>query len=97
MNKEQLIEQLAGNTKLTKKDAGIAINGLFGWAGGANGVIIDAVESGDNIQLPGFGGFSTVKRAARTGRNPQTGGEVNIPASVLPKFKPGKRFKDAVN
>ena len=59
--------------------------------------VANALKKGEKVQLVGFGSFGTVKRAARTGRNPQTGATVQIPASVAPKFKAGKALKDAVN
>ena len=57
----------------------------------------DALVKGKTIQLIGFGSFSTTQRVARTGRNPQTGKEIKIPAKTVPKFKPGKSLRDAVN
>jgi DNA-binding protein HU-beta len=56
-----------------------------------------ALKSGDKLSLVGFGTFSTAKRAARKGQNPQTGKKIDIPAATVPKFKPGKTLKEAVN
>ena len=86
-NKAQLIETVAEKTGLTKKDATVAVDAVFG-------SIQDFLEKGDKVQLIGFGNFEV--RAARKGRNPQTGAEIEIPASKVPAFKPGKALKDAV-
>jgi DNA-binding protein HU-beta len=59
--------------------------------------VIERLAAGDEVSLIGFGAFKTKERAARTGRNPQTGQEIEIPAAKLPTFKPGKPFKDALN
>ena len=90
MSKTELIAAVAEKAGLTKKDAERAINAF-------TGVVIDEVAGGGKVQLIGFGTFETVERAAREGRNPQTGASMTIAASVAPKFKPGKAFKDAVN
>ena len=86
-NKAQLIETVAEKTGLTKKDA--TVDAVFG-------SIQDFLEKGDKVQLIGFGNFEVRERAARKGRNPQTGAEIEIPASKVPAFKPGKALKDAV-
>ena len=90
MNKVELVEAMAKKTGLSKKDAE-----------GALKAFIDTVEfevkKGRKVQLVGFGTFEVSKRAARKGRNPQTGEAMKIKASKTPKFKPGKAFKDAVN
>ena len=88
-NKAQLIETVAEKTGLTKKDATVAVDAVFG-------SIQDLLEKGDKVQLIGFGNFEVRERAARKGRNPQTGAEIEIPASKVPAFKPGKALKDAV-
>ena len=88
-NKAQLIETVAETTGLTKKDATVAVDAVFG-------SIQDFLEKGDKVQLIGFGNFEVRERAARKGRNPQTGAEIEIPASKVPAFKPGKALKDAV-
>lgn len=90
MNKVELVEAMAKKTGLSKKDAEAALKAF-----------IDTVEfevkKGRKVQLVGFGTFELSKRAARKGRNPQTGEAMKIKASKTPKFKPGKAFKDAVN
>ena len=95
MNKADLIAKVAQETGLTKNNAEKAVNAIFGtqWT---NGIIIDAVASGDTVQLTGFGTFKSVHRAARVGRNPQTGEEINIPERTSPKFDAGSRFKGAL-
>ncbi len=88
-NKAQLIETVAEKTGLTKKDATVAVDAVFG-------SIQDYLKEGEKVQLIGFGTFEVRHRAARKGRNPQTGAEIEIPASKVPAFKPGKALKDAV-
>lgn len=88
-NKAQLIEGVASKTGLTKKDATAAVDAVFG-------SIQDTLKKGDKVQLIGFGTFEVRERAARKGRNPQTGEEIEIAASKVPAFKPGKALKDAV-
>ena len=85
-NKAQLIETVAEKTGLTKKDATVAVFGS----------IQDYLKEGEKVQLIGFGNFEVRERAARKGRNPQTGKEIQIPASKVPAFKPGKALKDPV-
>ncbi|MHC3377036.1 HU family DNA-binding protein [Ligilactobacillus equi] len=88
-NKAQLIDTIAEKTGLTKKDATVAVDAVFG-------SIQDFLAEGEKVQLIGFGNFEVRDRAARKGRNPQTGEEIQIPASKVPAFKPGKALKDAV-
>ncbi|HIX02319.1 MAG TPA: HU family DNA-binding protein [Candidatus Ligilactobacillus excrementigallinarum] len=88
-NKAQLIEKVANKTGLTKKDATTAVDAVFS-------SIQDFMADGEKVQLIGFGNFEVRNRAARKGRNPQTGAEIEIPASKVPAFKPGKALKDAV-
>lgn len=88
-NKAELVENVAKKTGLTKKDATAAVEAVFG-------SIQDDLKKGDKVQLIGFGTFEVRHRAARKGRNPQTGAEIEIPASKVPAFKPGKALKDAV-
>lgn len=88
-NKAQLIETVAKKAGLTKKDATVAVDAVFGF-------IQDYLKKGEKVQLIGFGNFEVRERAARKGRNPQTGKEIQIPASKVPAFKPGKALKDAV-
>jgi len=90
MNKTDLINHVAEKAELTKKDATQAVDAVFD-------TILNALKSGDTVQLIGFGSFEVRDRAARVGRNPQTGEEIEIPASKVPAFKPGKALKEAVN
>jgi len=86
MNKQELIEKLAGETKMSKTQCETVLNATFD-------NIKKAVKKGDDVKLVGFGTFTKTKRKARTGRNPQTGKEIKIPASWAPKFRPGAEFK----
>ena len=88
MNKGELINAVATNG-LTKKDAGAAVDAVFGAIG-------DALAKGETVQLIGFGTFGVKERAAREGRNPRTGEVVKIKASKIPTFKAGKALKDKV-
>ena len=90
MNKADFVEAVAKATKLSKKDAEAAVNAY-------NETVTKALKKGDKVTFVGFGTFDVGKRAARTGRNPQTGAEIKIKASKAPKFKAGKALKDAVN
>lgn len=90
MNKFEFVEELAKETGLTKKDAENAVNAY-------HKIVEKALKKKDKVAFVGFGTYETSKRAARTGRNPQTGETIKIKASVAPKFKPGKSLKDAVN
>ena len=90
MNKAELIEAIAGAADITKADAGRALDGLVG-------AITAALKKGDTVSLVGFGSFGVKERAARQGRNPQTGGTIEIAAAKIPSFKAGKSLKDAVN
>ncbi|GIP15152.1 transcriptional regulator [Paenibacillus montaniterrae] len=89
MNKTDLINQVSELSGLSKKDAGKAVDAVFG-------AISEALQSGDKVQLVGFGNFEVRERQARKGRNPQTGEEIDIAASKIPAFKPGKQLKDMV-
>lgn len=89
MNKTQLIALAAAHADLDKKTVAKVIDGLLT-------VVPMAVAAGEQVSLVGFGTFEAVRREARTGRNPQTGEPVEIPATRVPKFRPGTRFKDAV-
>ncbi|GAB6556101.1 HU family DNA-binding protein [Bacillus cereus] len=89
MNKTELIQAVSEQAALSKKDAGVAVDAVFN-------SILEALKSGDKVQLIGFGNFETRERAARKGRNPQTGEEIEIAASKVPAFKAGKALKDAV-
>ncbi len=90
MNKAELIAATAEKAGLSKKDAEKAVNA-------AVDAITEALIAGDKVQLVGFGAFDVKERAARVGRNPKTGKEINIPASKIPQFKAGKALKDAVS
>ncbi|ASV69188.1 DNA-binding protein [Cytobacillus kochii] len=89
MNKTELINAVAEASELSKKDATKAVDAVFD-------TVLDALKNGDKVQLIGFGNFEVRERAARKGRNPQTGEEIEIAASKVPAFKPGKALKDAV-
>jgi DNA-binding protein HU-beta len=90
MNKTELINAVAETSGLTKADATKAVDGVFE-------AITDALKSGDDVRLVGFGTFNVTERKASTGRNPRTGEEIQIAASKQPKFKAGKGLQDAVN
>jgi DNA-binding protein HU-beta len=90
MNKSELINQIAESADITKKAAGEALDSFMK-------AITDTLEKGDKLQLAGFGTFSVTKRAARDGRNPQTGKAIKIPAKKVVKFKVGKKLSEAVN
>ena len=89
MNKTELIAAIVADAGVSKKDVEAVVNSY------AN-IIAKTLSRGDKVSLVGFGTFEPRNRAARTGRNPQTGKDIKIPASVVPAFKPGKTFKDAV-
>ncbi|MCI8301162.1 MAG: HU family DNA-binding protein [Oscillospiraceae bacterium] len=89
MNKTELINAVAEKAVLSKKDSEAAVTAALD-------VISAALAEGDEVRLVGFGTFEVKKRAARTGRNPKTKEPVEIPASKVPAFKPGKALKDAV-
>lgn len=88
-NRAELVERVANETGFTKKDVALTVDALF-----------DAIQSslakGEKVQIIGFGNFEVRERAARKGRNPQTGEEIEIAASKVPGFKAGKALKDAV-
>lgn len=90
MNKQELVEAIAKEAGLTKKDASAALEAFIDITG-------KQLKKKDKVQLVGFGTFEVSKRAAREGRNPQTGATMKIPASLAPKFKAGKALKDLVN
>lgn len=89
MNKQELVENVANQTGLTKKDAKASVDATFE-------AISKTLAKGEKVQVIGFGNFEVRERAARKGRNPQTGEEIDIPASKAPAFKAGKALKDAV-
>ncbi|AVP55948.1 transcriptional regulator [Clostridium tetani] len=90
MNKSELITSMAEKSKLTKKDAELVLKAFIE-------TVEETLETGEKVQLVGFGTFETRKRAARIGRNPKTKEEIQIPESTVPVFKPGKEFKERVN
>ncbi len=90
MNKTELVAAIAEKSELSKKDAEKALKAFVD-------TVSEELQKGEKIQLVGFGTFETSKRAARTGKNPQTGKAIKIAACTAPKFKAGKALKDAVN
>jgi DNA-binding protein HU-beta len=90
MNKTELVDAVADAANLSKADAGRAVDAVVD-------SITDALKAGDTVTLVGFGTFLVRARAARTGRNPQTGATIEIKAANAPAFKAGKALKDAVN
>lgn len=90
MNKGELVTAIAEKTEMSKKATEATVNALVE-------VVSTALKKGDKVQLVGFGTFETRKRAARKGRNPQTGEEIKIAAAKVPAFKAGKALKDVVN
>ena len=89
MNKTELINAVAESTELSKKDTARVVDSVME-------TITTALKNGDKVEIIGFGAFSVSERAARKGRNPQTGEEIEIAASKVPSFKAGKKLKDAV-
>ncbi|PSJ45743.1 DNA-binding protein HU [Zobellella endophytica] len=90
MNKSQLIDKIADGADITKAAAGRALDAFVD-------AISDSLKEGESVSLVGFGTFEVRERAARTGRNPQTGAAIEIAAAKTPAFKAGKALKDAVN
>ena len=89
MNRSELIAKMAADAGISKAAAERALNAFVEGVGGT-------LRAGDKVSLVGFGTFSVSYRAARTGRNPRTGATIDIPASKVPRFKPGKGLKDAI-
>lgn len=89
MNKTELVEAVAEKMNTTKKEAEAAVSAF-------TETVKEALAEGKKVQLVGFGSFEVRERSARKGRNPQTGEEMDIPATKVPAFKPGKGFKDVV-
>lgn len=89
MNKTQLVDVIAKATEITKTDVETVLNHALD-------SIKKSVKKGDDVTLVGFGTFTKAKRKARSGRNPQTGKEIKIPAMTVPRFRAGKEFKEAV-
>ena len=90
MNKSELIDQIAKSADISKAAAGRALDATVA-------AVTSALKKGDMVTLVGFGTFHLGKRAARTGRNPRTNTAIKIKAANVPKFRPGKALKDAVN
>ncbi|NRA56288.1 MAG: HU family DNA-binding protein [Gammaproteobacteria bacterium] len=90
MNKSELIDQIASGADISKAAAGRALDSFID-------AVTGALKEDDKVSLVGFGTFEVRQRAARTGRNPQTGAEIKIAAANVPAFKAGKALKDAVN
>lgn len=90
MNKEELVQEVAKKAKVTQKEAAEIINAFMD-------TVQKTVAKNKKVTLVGFGTFEARKRSARTGRNPQTGKTINIPAKTVPVFSAGKKFKDVVN
>ena len=90
MNKTELVAAMADQAGLSKKDSETALKAF-------TDVVAEELKKGEKVQLVGFGTFEVAERAAREGRNPQTGAVMKIPASKAPKFKAGKALKDAIN
>ena len=89
MNKTDLVNSISAKSGFTKKDVESVLNGFLG-------EVTTALAAGEKVQLIGFGTFETRKRSGRTGRNPQTGKAISIPASKVPAFKAGNKLKEAV-
>lgn len=89
MNKTDLVNAVAESSDLSKKDASKAVDAVFQ-------TIQETLKTGEKVQIIGFGNFEVRDRAARKGRNPQTGEEIQIPASKVPAFRAGKALRDAV-
>ena len=90
MNKTELIDHIAKHADISKAAAGRSLDALVG-------AVKSTLKKNNSVSLVGFGTFSVGKRAARTGRNPRTGAAIKIKAAKVPKFRPGKALKDAVN
>lgn len=90
MNKNELIEHIAKKAEISKAAAGRSVDALIG-------AVRTTLKKGGSVTLVGFGTFAVGKRAARTGRNPRTGAVIKIKKANVPKFRPGKALKDAIN
>ena len=90
MNKTELIEHIARQSDISKAAAGRALDALIGG-------VTSTLKKNGSVTITGFGTFAVTKRAARTGRNPRTGAAIKIKAAKVPKFRPGKGLKDALN
>jgi len=90
VNKTELIDHIASNADISKAAAGRALDSIIG-------AVKTTLKKGGTVTLVGFGTFAVGKRAARAGRNPRTGATIKIKAAQVPKFRPGKALKDALN
>ena len=90
MNKSELIDHIAKHADISKAAAARALDSAIA-------AVTSTLKKGDSVSLVGFGTFAVGKRAARTGRNPRTGAAIKIKAAKVPKFRPGKALKDALN
>lgn len=90
MTKADLVEEVAAIARLSKKDAELVVNTFFQ-------TIVESLRRSEKIELRGFGSFKLRHRGARQGRNPKTGEQVDVPAKVVPYFKPGKDLRELVN
>ena len=90
MNKTELIEHIANQADISKAASGRALEAVIG-------AVRTTLKKGGTVSLVGFGSFAVTKRAARAGRNPRTGAVIKIKSSKVPKFRPGKALKDALN
>jgi DNA-binding protein HU-beta len=90
MNKEELVQEVSKKAKVTQKEVAEVLSTFID-------VVEKTVSKGKKVTLVGFGTFEARKRSARTGRNPQTGKEIKIPAKTVPTFSAGKKFKELVN
>ncbi|MBR0159813.1 MAG: HU family DNA-binding protein [Oscillospiraceae bacterium] len=90
MNKTEFVKKVAAENALTQKKAAEVVDSVLN-------AVVDAVAAGEKVSFPGFGTFESKARAARVGKNPQTGEAVEIAAATVPAFKAGKAFKDKVN
>lgn len=90
MTKAELVDEVARNSDLSKKDAEVIVQTVLD-------SIVDSLKSGEKVELRGFGSFRLRERASRQGRNPKTGEKVFVPAKKVPYFKPGKELKELIN
>lgn len=90
MTKAELMEEVAKNSDLTKKDAEVIVQTVLD-------SIIESLQEGEKVELRGFGSFRLRQRSSRMGRNPKTGEKVDVPAKKIPYFKPGKELKELIN
>jgi integration host factor subunit beta len=90
MTKAELVDAVAKKSELSKKDAEVIVQAVLD-------SIIDSLQTGEKVELRGFGSFRLRERASRQGRNPKTGEKVHVPAKRVPYFKPGKELKELIN